>query len=201
MAQSPLSVMMIVLVLASAAMGAPTPAAPKAGSVTKPAAGGATATSSGTAAAVAADCALVNGCSACVGVTYDAAAAAQRFAVLQAQRAAAQAARAAERAGRLTSTAAARAAVAGVSPPATTADVFTTTITTTTTTAGRRLSEAASADALDGDEALAAAEAGRPLGAVVATAPSCTACSAGFKLVQKSIRGRPPMGRCGALGV
>jgi hypothetical protein len=33
----------------------------------------------------------------------------------------------------------------------------------------------------------------------MAVAPSCVACEAGFSLVTKSVRGRPPMGRCGEL--
>jgi hypothetical protein len=49
------------------------------------------------------------------------------------------------------------------------------------------------ADAVDAVEAAIVTDAAGEM----ATVPSCVTCQAGYSLVTRSVRGRPPMGRCG----
>lgn len=114
------------------------------------------------------DCSSIAGCAQCVPFAFNIREAAEKFSAQKTAKVQARQARAAAKAAKAGT---AGAAVAPNTPP------------------GRRLVTTEAADA---------AEAVAP-GATpdMAVAPSCVACQSGFSLVTKSVRGRPPMGRCG----
>jgi hypothetical protein len=121
------------------------------------------------------DCSSIPGCAQCVPFAYNIREAAEKFSAEKSAKVQARQARAA-----------AKSAKAGTAGAAAAPN----------TPAGRGLltvDEAESLDAADTGVAAAADASG------MAVVPSCVACEAGFALVTRSVRGRPPMGRCGEL--
>jgi hypothetical protein len=122
------------------------------------------------------DCSTIAGCGQCVPFAFNIREAAAKFSAEKAAKAQARQARVAAKAAKAAGTVTGAAAAAAPDAPA-----------------GRGL---LAADAVDAVDAVEAAIVTDPAGEM-ATVPSCVTCQAGYSLVTRSVRGRPPMGRCG----
>ncbi|WIA17637.1 hypothetical protein OEZ85_014442 [Tetradesmus obliquus] len=119
------------------------------------------------------DCSSIPGCAQCVPFAFNIREAAAKFSAEKQAKVQARQARAAAKAAKAGTAAASGAA--GTAAPA-----------------ARGLLTADETEAIDvAESGIGAADAKG-----MAVAPSCVACQAGYSMVTRSVRGRPPMGRC-----
>jgi hypothetical protein len=119
------------------------------------------------------DCSTIAGCAQCVPFAFNIREAEAKFSAEKTAKAQARQARAAAKAAKAAGPVSGTDAAAAPTAPA-----------------GRNL---LTADAVDAVEAAIVTDAAGEM----ATVPSCVTCQTGYSLVTRSVRGRPPMGRCG----